>query len=157
MEVVPQRTEEHESGETAIAIIHYQLDHSRWLFRQETGRDYGVDFVIDLVEDCDLVGRRILCQAKGTRVMEKRVMARVPSVISYPYPVKTINYGLKGQIPMALFLVDLVREDVYFVGCRELFSQTLEAKALTSTKNVHFDINRTLRSEPEALVKIAFS
>lgn len=154
----PMHTHTHAIGARAIAILHYQLDCCRWVFRQKTGDDYGVDCELELVENSLLRGRKIECQVKGTADIKKHVLKTDRSIVSFGIPVKTINHALGCHNPFVVFAVDIVSEQVYFESIKPLFrgERYLEAKSQNSEKSIRFNRNRLLLSSQSLLQEIAF-
>ncbi len=140
----PQRKTESKSEK----IFHYKLNTDHWLYRQETGNDYGRDCVIELSEDDEWHNKKIECQIKGAHKPKYRFGK---TVIAYSLEIKTINYELSSAVPFVLIYVDLTREIVYYLPLQKYFLENPEklerTKRNTTTVDVHIPVIQQLTED----------
>lgn len=74
----PKRVDAHTKETEAMAILKSQLP-SKWMIRETTERDYGIDCYIELVtEEGDVIGDILAGQLKGTaKLLWKEKKGRV--------------------------------------------------------------------------------
>lgn len=101
--------------------MHYQLNSFDWEFRLLTGQDVGCDCEIELSENNKWTGKTIRIQIKGTTVFEKWLL-KSGIAISFPLEIKTINYALNCSNPFLLVVVDVKRENAYYIELHDYIS-----------------------------------
>lgn len=159
MPTLPKDSNSRRTDERARAIVHYQINADRWIYREETGTDVGIDCRLELSEDDEFHANRVEVQIKGTKVIENYRLKH-SEVYSYPVDLKTINYGLSCSSPFAFFLVDVVQEKVYVVPLQTKFIETpdmnkrvVDASQNKQTKfSLHFPVSQVLPGFEEELV-----
>ena len=121
--------------------MHFKLDADHWDYREETGNDYGRDCVVELSENDEWLNHKVEGQIKGIASPKF-----VGDDVSFPMPVKTIEYALGTSTSFILFVVDTTKNDVYyqcvqqyFIDHNELFDK-LDQKSI----NIHIPISQNL-------------
>ena len=124
--------EDRRIGSRARSIVHYQFNSDHWEYKEETGNDNGRDCVIELSEDGEWRNHKIEGQIKGTKIPT----ITKDNMISFPMPVKTIEYALGTSVSFVLFVVDVQKEitycqciQLYFIEHKELFEK-MEQKTI---------------------------
>ena len=112
----PEDTEERKTETTARAQVIAHINTNHWDFHEETGRDFGRDFVLELSENNFFKNHKIESQIKGTKNPD---FIFSDQYLSYPLSVKTINYAMNASSPFVLFVVDTQNEIVYWQSIRD--------------------------------------
>lgn len=102
-------------GAEARQIVHSSFDVEHWEYHETTGTDHGLDCIIELVENEEWGNKKIEGQIKGTKCP---YILKNKKMISFPFDIKTINYGLGSSITFVLFLVDVITKTVYYFHCK---------------------------------------
>ncbi len=93
----------------------------RWVVRQLTERDYGIDAYIEIVNSKNqLTGNLVSVQLKGSSkfISLKNENGRNIGKFS-GIKVETANYWFETITPVFLLVVDVKKEDVYFVPVKK--------------------------------------
>lgn len=161
MALFPLDSDSRRIDSRACAIVHYQIDSDHWIFRTMSGQDVGVDCGIELAVDGKWTGRNIEAQIKGTRKINKYLLAD-KTTLSFPFEVKTINYGLGKSNAFLLFLVDVESEHVFFCAIQDYFIQhpDLYRRLIgvgedQKTFNIRLSSNNTLEADDQELQAVA--
>ena len=124
---LPKRPDTHIS-ESESWVLLQRLAPPKWIVREVSERDYGVDCYIEIVTDDDEVtGDMMSVQLKATSKIDWKPfasggkVARSPSIKS-----STANYWLNSPVPTFLFLADLGKEDIYFIGVEDKIRRQFE-------------------------------
>lgn len=141
-------------GSRGRAIVHFQIDSNHWDYREETGNDYGRDCVIELSENDEWRNHKIEGQIKATGAVKK---IEGGAYISFPMPVKTIEYALGASTAFVLFVADTETNDVYFQCVQDYFidNNHLFAKLEQGTINIRIPISQNLANGDELLQQLA--
>lgn len=118
MNKFPKDCSSRQIGSSARAIFPYSLNHKNWEFHEQTGPDCGTDMIIEYIEREEFHNYKIECQIKGTTLFEK---INKVNWISYALDVKTINYGLSCGCAFLFVLVDIIKENVYYLPLQDYF------------------------------------
>ena len=147
---MPKDSEDRRIGSKARALVHYQIDANHWLFREETGNDVGRDCSIELSEDNEWRNHKLEGQIKGTTVISNLK----DEMISFPMPVKTIEYALGSSTSFVLFVADVNSEIVYYQCIQSYFitHRYLFDKLSQKTISIRIPKSQTI-SENDALLK----
>lgn len=116
--VYPKDCSERKKGTKARTIVPQKFDADHWDWHEQTGTDHGTDMIFEYIENDEFRGAKIEGQIKGT---SKPRMVNDGAEVSFDLDVKTINYGLGCRNSYVLFLVDLEKEDVYYMPIQEYF------------------------------------
>lgn len=117
------RPESHETDTAARRIVPGTLP-LEWEHRELTGRDYGIDMVVEIFGSGTSTGNELYLQIKGTtRTLDT-------SGLAFPYdvPVRTLRYAEAFLVPV-LLVVCAVRESApkcYYVWLQEYIRAVLE-------------------------------
>ena len=134
----PEDSVQRRIGDRARQILHYQIDVNNWLFKEETGSDFGRDCILELSEDNQLRNHKIEGQIKGTRSPN---FVLDGNFISFPLEVKTVNYAMSSPISFVLFVVDVLNEVVYFQCIQDYFNgNEMFFKKINSQKTINIRI-----------------
>lgn len=143
----------------ACAIVHYQLNSDDWEFRLLTGQDVGCDCEIELAKDNKWTGKIIKFQIKGTTVFEKRLL-KSGAAISFPLEIKTINYALNCPNPFLLVVVDVKKENAYYIELHDYISDNEKLrKKLESEQqelSLHIPLDNLFANDNQSLKQLAW-
>ncbi len=143
-------------GSEARKLVHYRFSSQRWEYRESTGRDSGVDCVIELIEDEEWTNKKLEGQIKGTKSPNK---LKGEQSFSFGLDVKTINYGLSCSNAFVLFYVDVEEEQVYYLPLQDYFIKNPELfdklEQNGFTMNVHIPFKNIVSEEDLDLCQIA--
>lgn len=108
---LPKRPKQHiiESASFKVFSMHVP---NEWIVREVTERDYGIDCYLELVTpEGDLTGNLVSVQLKGTSQLKwtKENTYSINSILP-----STWNYWYHFPVPVFIFLVDCIKQDVYF-------------------------------------------
>ncbi len=83
------------------------------LFREISGRDYGIDGIIELFNNGQPTGKFALIQIKGTK---KKItpMIRTPEFISCKVSSSNAKYAFQRNIPVILVYVSLCGNNLFY-------------------------------------------
>ena len=105
---------ENKKERRALSIVDYKFTRNgKWIYRRESGQDYGCDCSLELVSgDDSLEGKKAFCQVKGRSDI---CYLNSKGVISFALESSTFNMAIEANYLFLLILVDLVNEKVYFL------------------------------------------
>ena len=107
-ENLPHRLETYDQEEESIDKLRIMVPKGKFLIRNETGGDYGIDLILELRKEKRLVTNfRTHIQIKSV----DNTMRNADGSFSFPVPIKILNY-LMNQ-PNSLFVIYLVNEDIF--------------------------------------------
>ena len=137
----PKDNEKRKIGSRGRGIVHFKLDAEHWDYREETGNDYGRDCVVELSENDEWFNHKVEGQIKGTA--SPKIVGKD---VSFPMPVKTIEYALGTSTAFILFVVDTKKEVVYYQCVQQYFIDHKELfdKLTQKTINIHIPISQNL-------------
>ena len=103
------RSDSHEIDTLARRRLSIALP-AAWEHRELTGRDYGIDMIVEVFDAGRPTGITLMVQIKGTTqdVLEKG------SVISFDVPVKTLKYSEYFIAPVLLAICPVNKDDQFF-------------------------------------------
>ena len=150
----PKDDEKRKTGSRGRAIVHCQIDSDHCDYREETGNDYGRDCIIELSENDEWHNHKVEGQIKGTGSIKK---IDDGAYISFPMPVRTIEYALGTATAFVLFVADTKTNDVYFQCVQDYFieNKKLFEKLEQSTINIRIPVSQNLTSGDAALQELA--
>lgn len=126
MSRLPQYHQAHEQENASILKLNSILPSHLFILRREDGGDYGVDRILEAVNNGQVTNIRSHIQIKS----KKRNSSRKGN-ISYPISIATINYLLNSVNSM--FLVFCVADDVIF------WEWTRQIAVVASEKGLNLD------------------
>lgn len=150
----PKDDEKRKIGSRGRAIVHFQIDSEHWDYREETGNDYGRDCVIELSENDEWHNHKIEGQIKGTGAIKK---IDGGMYISFPMPVRTIEYALGTATAFVLFVADTKTNEVYYQCVQDFFieNKKLFGKLEQSTINIRIPVSQKLTAGDAELQELA--
>lgn len=96
------------------------------IFRELTGRDYGVDGQIELFENGEPTGRIAYIQLKGTsKKIEK--LKRTDEVSCTGISKSNISYCRQQNVPVMLAYISTADNTFYYIDLQSVYQQTLNA------------------------------
>jgi hypothetical protein len=113
---LPCRPEEHIIETDSWKILQNCLP-SEWILRDITGRDYGIDCYIELVNNKnELTGDLVSIQLKGKKNLKWRDASKSKHHVSTISGIKTssVNYWMSLPVPTFLCVAELSSKKLYF-------------------------------------------
>lgn len=145
-------------GSEARKLVHYKFPSINWEYHEFTGKDSGIDCIVELIENEKYVNKKIEGQIKGKR---KLIPLKTEEVFSFSLEVRTINYGLSSSTAFVLFLVDVETEMVYYLPIQDYFIANPELFAKLDTEqeklSIHIPLENIVDEEDFELQQIAKS
>lgn len=116
--------------------INASFENGDLLYREITGRDYGIDGIIELFENGNVTGKFALAQIKGTS--EKIVpLKKTPDYISCKISASNAIYAFQNKMPVILFYVSIkAPESIYFMDIRQAICDEQREKINLGQKNI---------------------
>lgn len=115
----PIRADSHIKETESYKVFNSKIP-SEWVIRDVTERDYGIDCYIELVDDEKrLTGEIAFVQLKSTQVIEWKNNCYK----FYNVTKSTTNYLNGFKIPTFIFLVDLLKKEMFFLSVKEYILQ----------------------------------
>lgn len=117
----PKRSQSHCSETSSAAILHEVLPR-QWMCRELGERDYGVDFLIEMVGEKHLVtGHIAAVQLKGVERLKWSAGAIQDLDWFRSRPIKnhTVNYWMGLQQPVFLCIAEISTRKVIFVPVKQ--------------------------------------
>lgn len=145
-------------GAEAWKLVHYKFPSKNWEYHEQTGRDNGLDCVIELVENEEWNNKKIEGQIKGT--MNPNLLKDDKS-FSCEISTKTVLYGLSSSIAFVIFYVDVKNESVYYLPLQDYFiSNPKNYEKLEKNRqniSIHIPIDNIVSNDDFDLQQIAKS
>ena len=150
----PKDDEKRKTGSRGRAIVHFQIDSEHWDYREETGNDYGRDCIIELSENDEWHNHKVEGQIKGTGSIKK---IDDGAYISFPMPVRTIEYALGTPTAFVLFVADTKTNDVYYQCVQDYFieNKKLFERLEQGTINIRIPVSQNLVLGDDTLQELA--
>ena len=106
------RKPSHEIGENGLTIVRYKLKESGLLIHELTGRDYGIDAIVEIFENSFPTGIIAYLQIKST---QKNINISKDGCISSPQlSISNWYYSVQQNIPLVLLYVNTKNEEIYY-------------------------------------------
>lgn len=105
-------------GSEARKLVHFRFPSRNWEYHETTGRDNGLDCIIELVENEEWSNKKIEGQIKGTRSPKP---LKSENVYSLEIDIKTVRYGLGSACAFVIFYADVENEMVYYLPLQDYF------------------------------------
>ena len=142
-------TDEEKKERKAIWVITKAFhDTGFWIVRLQSGKDYGVDALLEMIEhDNFILQKTANCQIKGRTDIK---LLKNKEFISFPLDVATYNQAVLSNSLFLLLLVNLETEDIYFYKlnkCGELSTNS-------ATINIHIPLVNKFPENESALRRI---
>lgn len=146
----PQRSDEHEIDDDAVRIVRTQLT-SNWVERAVSGRDYGIDMMLEAFAGRNPTGTLVMFQIKG------RKASFGTGGVSLSVPVKTLLYARMFQAPFFLVHVSVADKRTYFVWLQKYINSRLTFEHPRWTKQekvtIHFPPDNELNGTGLAKIR----
>ena len=144
-------------GAEARKLVHYKFPSVHWEYHEATGRDNGLDCLIELVENEEWANKKIEGQIKGTR--SPNLLKSSQNEFSFNIDIKTEKYGLGSSCAFLVFYVDVENEIVYYLPLQDYFISHPELfdklDANKSTISLRVSRNNIVSENDEDLQAIA--
>lgn len=127
---------------------------AEWIYRK-IDLDYGLDREIEIVDDEDVTGKKILVQLKGSQSFEL-----TDKVIKFPLETEKLEYYSKSDLPVLLVLVDLKTETSYWLFVHEYIEKLSAEKPSwrqQETVTLEIPIVNTWHDSIDKIRNIAFN
>lgn len=112
------------------------FDNGDAIYRDLSGRDYGIDGLVELFDNGNPTGKISFIQVKGTR--DKIEPLKTKPVISCSISVSNAHYATQNIIPVFLIYVSLLKpETLYFVNIQSAIAEQMEKFASQKSVTVH--------------------
>ena len=115
-----------------------------WIAKEETGRDFGRDLIMEYTEDGFATNKRISIQIKGRSHLQRIFNNKF---VSFPLQIRTIAYSLNDLNPFFLFLYDSHYKTMYYIELKSYFSNNKEWLNNKETFNIHIPIENIAHEE----------
>jgi hypothetical protein len=109
----PQRVDQHIAETISFKIFSSKIPDN-WIVRDLTGRDYGIDCYLEIVnENNELTGELALIQLKSVKAINwnERNEFNLPGI-----KISTSNYWFGFAVPVFIFITDIEKQDLYFTS-----------------------------------------
>ena len=126
------------------------IDNDESFFRELTGRDYGIDGIIELYEKKNVTGKIAYVQIKGTEKKIKPLLLR-EHIISCPITTSSAEYAFQNNIPFILIYASTQDENMFYYVClqeAEIDKVKLEKQ---KTITIHIPLNSFVCEDFEGL------
>ncbi len=111
----PKRPDTHIKESDSWKILQNTVP-ARWIIREVSERDYGIDCYVELVNnDGKVTGELLSVQLKGTEKIEwSETENKVKKSTFSGISIETIHYWMSLPVPVFLFVADLTDRNLYF-------------------------------------------
>lgn len=147
---LPCRPEEHILESASWKILQDCLP-PEWILRDVTGRDYGIDGYIELVNNKNqLTGDLVSIQLKGKKNLKWRKASKGNHYISTISGIKTatVNYWMNLPVPSFLCVAELSSEKLYFspikFHIRRNYSKLSKQKTLSFILDDRYEMTKEI-------------
>ena len=125
-------TEAEEIGQYAVEVFRQSLPtqpqkNVRWVARELTGRDFGIDMAVEVFVGKEATGRILLFQIKGRK---NEISWDDNDYFTYPHKVNNLLYAEKFNIPFILCLVELTSGNAYWLWMQSYIQLFLDPDIL---------------------------
>jgi acetone carboxylase gamma subunit len=138
----------------SIKIFENQIP-DEWICRRITNPDYALDMEIEITSEEEVSGKTLLVQLKSSDFYSPK-----RGFIHYPFDTRKLQYYLKKDLPVILVLVDLIKEQCYWVFVQEYIYEELEKSdplwRQRRTTTLKIPITNMLSQSIPALADLAF-
>jgi len=116
----PKRTDTHIKESDSWKIFRNHIP-ARWIIREVSERDYGIDCYIELVNnDGEVAGDLLSGQLKGTDNIEWREKENGKKEATFSgVKAETIHYWMNLPVPVFLLVADLSDRNLYFAPVKQ--------------------------------------
>lgn len=151
-----KRTKQHEIDTKAIKILESQTPVNWVLRRQEI--DYGLDYQVQVFDGENPTNIWFMIQLKGTEALKIDKSNRV----TFSFKVDTLKYYQENvPFPVFLLIVDVVKEDIYWIFLQKYIIEKLPNQKPTWEKQeyvtIYIPINNLLKKQIKAIEVEAYN
>ena len=116
----PKRIDTHIKESDSWKILKNNIP-ARWIIREVSERDYGIDCYIELINrDNEVAGDLLSGQLKGTERIEWRKKKDGNEEATFSgINIETINYWMNLPVPVFLLVADLNDRNVFFAPVKQ--------------------------------------
>lgn len=147
-----KRPKEHVTEDLSVQIFSRSIP-TEWINRSLTP-DYGLDRVLEIVENGNVTGNELYVQLKG---VEKPKV--VGGHISYSLKVKNLKYYMKRENPILLVVVDTKRKRCYWVFLQKYVYDILNISRPSwfeqETVTIHIPLENEVAKSSYEIARIA--
>lgn len=124
--LLPTRNKSLELEDKSYKIFEKHAPNN-WIIRDLTKRDYGIDLIIEIIEDSQVSGRLFTCQLKSIESMNASLTC---------YNIKPTSFNYWALLPTStfIFFIDINNEKIYFHNIKEYIRKNYD-NFINSTLN----------------------
>lgn len=150
--IMPQRIKSHTIETNTTDNVRKIINSENCLFRELTGRDYGIDAIIECFNKGEITGKIAFLQLKGTSA--EIVPLKNNLEISCSISTSNAIYACQKNIPVLLIFSSIKSDNTfYYVFLQNIqFNEQLLKKQKSIT--VHIPVANIISDNMEDLVKL---
>ncbi|MCW7548671.1 DUF4365 domain-containing protein [Photorhabdus sp. APURE] len=141
MGMLPQVYPTHQQETDSFRKIESIIPSEKFILRKESGGDYGVDCILEIIEDGFATNIRSHIQLKSRR----NQLVDSDGNFKYPVPIKTINY-LSNTLS-SIFIIHSISEDVVYWEWNSIILEKFNKNKKAETKTFNYSFHKTLNGE----------
>ncbi|WP_017259930.1 DUF4365 domain-containing protein [Pedobacter arcticus] len=112
----PKRVPQHISESASFKLLSYNIP-GKWIIREITEKDYGIDCYIEIVgEENELTGALAMIQLKSRNLIK---WSDDDKFNLTGIKVSTSNYWWRFPVPVFIFLADMTNHSIYFLSVKD--------------------------------------
>ncbi|EAS3200868.1 DUF4365 domain-containing protein, partial [Salmonella enterica] len=138
MGILPQVYSTHQQETDSFRKIESIIPSEKFILRKESGGDYGVDCILEIIEDGFATNIRSHIQLKS----KQNQFLDSDGYFKYSVPIKTINY-LSNTLS-SIFLIYSESEDVVYWEWNSVILEKINQSTKTGTKSFKYAFYKTL-------------
>lgn len=142
----PNRTPQHIIDEKGLSVLRLILPES-FIFRELSGRDYGIDALVEFTEKNNVIGKLASIQIKSKRSVQWNKNNTFKMKISK----STMNYWLNNNNPVYLILVDINQHDAYFINVKKQIREHYD-EYINNEFSFIFDKTMNINSDDKRII-----
>ena len=114
---LPQRTIQHLIDEKGVLLLKTILPIERYIYREIGARDYGIDAILEVVEQGNVTAKMISLQLKSSTNFSAK------DYIKVGIKRETCNYWFQHNLPVLLVLADVTSSCLYYTDAKKQIRQ----------------------------------
>lgn len=146
------RTPPHIIETNVLDNVRKIINRNDCLYREVTGRDYGIDAIVEFFNKGEITGKLALIQVKGTKGNLK--FLRKNNVISCKISSSNAKYALQKNIPVILICASMAKENVFYYVCLQEVNINISKLKRQKTITVHIPEDNIVESNISDLRRI---
>lgn len=125
------------------------------IFRELTGRDYGIDAIVELFDDGIPTGKIAFIQIKATS-SSISPLSKTPNYISCPnISISNLNYSFQNNIPVILLYISLKGDKgFYYTTLNNNKDNDIKSKLKQDTTTIRIPIDNYIINDISHLLNI---